>query len=117
MKIRFILIFVILFFTSCASTATPEEIQKATAHYQMGLSYYNGDKPQMAYIEFQKALELNPYDKKVLNAIGIIHLLNFEDIQTAVGYFGKAIQIDPNFAEAYNNMGVEYEKAGMLDEA
>jgi type IV pilus biogenesis/stability protein PilW len=117
MQSKIILIFLVLIFTSCASTATFEDIQKASAHYQMGLSYYNENKTQMAYIEFQKALELNPKDKNVLNAIGIIHLLKFEDPQTSIGYFEKALQIDPNFAEAYNNMGVAYEKSGRFNDA
>ncbi len=112
-----VILFLLVFLTACASTQSPENIQKAGAHYKIGLSYYNENKIQKAYIEFQKALEINPNDKEVLNAIGIIHLLHFEDLEKASEYFKKALKIDPDFSEAYNNLGVAYEKTGKTDEA
>ena len=63
------LIVLICLIISCASTESIEDAKKAGAHYQIGVSYYNENKIQKAYIEFQKALELNPEDKEVLNAI------------------------------------------------
>jgi type IV pilus assembly protein PilF len=117
MKKRNILILLIVFLTSCVTAKTSEDIKNAGAHYQLGLSYYNEDKIQPAYIEFQKALELNPKDKDVLNAIGIIYLLKFEDPPKAVEYFKKAIEVDPNFSEVYNNLGFAYEKAGRFNDA
>jgi len=112
-------IIVVLFFlvTACASTSSTEKTQKATAHYKIGLSYYNENKFQKAYIEFQKALEFNPKDKEVLNAIGIVHLLQFEDFEKAMEYFKKALKVDSNFSEAYNNLGIAYEKTGKIHEA
>jgi len=112
LKIKNILIFLILFLTCCATTATEGDIQKAGAHYKLGISYFNENKIQLAYVEFQKALELDPNDKEALNAIGIIHLLKFEDFPKAADFFRKAIIIDPKFSEAYNNLGVAYEKMG-----
>jgi len=114
---RFIFLFLFLLLTACATTTPPENIQKATAHYKIGLSYYNENKFQKAYIEFQKALEFNPLDKEVLNAIGIVHLLQFEDFEKAVEYFKKALKVDRNFSEAHNNLGVAYERTGKIDEA
>lgn len=115
-KTVYILIFLIIFISSCATT-TGENIQKASAHYKIGKSYFYENNIQSAYIEFQKALELNPKDKEALNAIGIIQLLKFEDFQKAVDFFQKAIKIDPNFSEAYNNLGGAYEKLGKFNEA
>jgi type IV pilus assembly protein PilF len=117
MKTRNILIFLIVFLTSCATATTSENIKDAGAHYQLGLSYYDENKTQMAYIEFQKALELNPKNKDVLNAIGIIYLVKFDDPQKAIGFFQRAIEIDPNFSEAYNNLGGAYEKTRSFDKA
>ena len=117
-RIRHIVTFFLLVVLSaCASTTSPENIQKAGAHYKIGLSYYNENKIQKAYIEFQKALEINPNDKQALNAIGILHLLHFEDFQKAIEYFKKAIKVDSNYSEAYNNLGYAYEKSGKHDEA
>ncbi|MEW6067540.1 MAG: tetratricopeptide repeat protein [Nitrospirota bacterium] len=112
-----ILVFLSAILISCASTEEAGNVDKATAHYQIGLSYYNEDKIQMAYIEFQKAIEFNPKNKDVFNLIGIIHLLNFEDYQKAMDFFKKAIKIDPKFSEAHNNLGRAYEKMGRFNDA
>ncbi|MEW6161896.1 MAG: tetratricopeptide repeat protein [Nitrospirota bacterium] len=106
---RSILIFIIFFLGSCATGR--ENIERANAHYRIGLSYFNEDKIQMAYVEFQKALELNPNDKEVLNALGVVYL-RFEDFQKARESFLKAITLDPDFSEAHNNLGVTYGKMG-----
>ncbi|MDI6889492.1 MAG: tetratricopeptide repeat protein [Thermodesulfovibrionales bacterium] len=110
MRVRSILIFLIFFLSSCATTGK-ENIEKANAHYRIGLSHFNENRIQMAYVEFQKALELNPDDKEVLNALGVVYLV-FEDLQKARESFLKAVTLDPNFSEAHNNLGVTYGKMG-----
>ena len=104
-----VIFFLFVFVTACASTKSADIVQKATAHYKIGLSYYNENKFQQAYIEFQKALEINPKDKEVLNALGIVQLLQFEDLEKAIEYFKRALKADKNFSEANNNLGVAYE--------
>ena len=112
-----VILLLFIFVTSCASTKSADIAQKATAHYKIGLSYYNENKFQQAYIEFQKALEINPKDKDVLNAIGIVQLLQFQDFNKAIEYFNKALKVDKNFSEANNNLGVAYEKIGNIEDA
>lgn len=110
----YLLILVLL--CSCA-TASIEDTQKSSAHYKLGVSYLNENKVQPAFIEFQKALELNPYDKEVLNAIGIIYLMKFEDFPKAIDFFQRAIKVAPDFSEGYNNLGVAYERSKNYNEA
>ncbi|MDP1758688.1 MAG: tetratricopeptide repeat protein [Thermodesulfovibrionales bacterium] len=105
-----------VFVGSCA-TASIENTNKATAHYKLGVSYLNENNVQPAFIEFRKAYDLNPEDKEVLNAIGIIYLLKFEDFPKAIDFFQKAVNIDPDFAEAHNNLGFAYEKSKKFNEA
>ncbi len=57
-------IFIVLFLISCTNKMVVKDAQKATAHYQLGVSYLNDNNIQPAFVEFQKALELNPDDKK-----------------------------------------------------
>ncbi|MFZ2198661.1 MAG: tetratricopeptide repeat protein [Thermodesulfovibrionales bacterium] len=108
----------LLFVIACA-TAQPagDDIQSASAHYKIGVSYLNEGKAQLAFVEFQKAYELNPNDKEVLQAIGYIYLVHFDDTAKAIAFFEKASKVDPNYSEAYNNLGVAYEKLGQFDKA
>lgn len=99
---------------SCATTG--KDIEMANAHYQLGLSYFNENKIQMAYVEFQKAIELNPDDKEVLNALGVVYL-QFDDLQKAEGSFLKAIKVDSSFSEAHNNLGATYGRMGRWSDA
>jgi len=114
---HFSFFFLLVLLTACATTPSSDNVQKATAHYKIGLSYYNENKFQKAFIEFQTALEFNPHDKEVLNAIGIVHLSQFENLEKAMEYFNMALKVDNNYSEAYNNLGVTYEKMGKTDEA
>lgn len=102
---------------ACATVSKEDNIQKARAHYQLGISYLNDNNIQPAFVELQKSLELNPNDKEVMNAIGIIYLLKLEDYPKAIEHFQKALKIDKNFSEALNNLGIAYERTGRYNEA
>lgn len=116
-RLRRLLLVVLILIGACASTITEENMQRATAHYKLGVSYLNENNVQSAFVEFQKALELNPNDKEVLNAIGVIYLLKLEDFQKAIDFFQRAIRVDQNFSDGYNNLGFAYEKAGRFNDA
>ena len=105
-----------LFLISCATVQSGDK-QAAGAHYKIGVSYLNDAKAQQAFVEFQKAYELNPNDKEVLNAIGIVYLLYFDHTSKAIDFFEKAVNADPNYSESYNNLGFAYEKLGQFDKA
>ena len=102
---------------SCAPVETESNIQNAQAHYKIGVGYLSENKVQQAFVEFQRAYELNPNNKEVLNAIGIIYLLHFDETQKAADYFQKAIKIDPDYSEAHNNLGYAQEKLGNFEAA
>jgi tetratricopeptide (TPR) repeat protein len=107
-----------LFVIACAAVQpTGDNTQAAAAHYKIGVSYLNEAKAQQAFVEFQKAYELNPNDREVLNAIGYIYLVHFDDTAKAIDFFEKAIKAYPNYSEAYNNLGFAYEKLGQFDKA
>jgi len=112
-----LMILIMAVFAGSCATASIENTNKATAHFKLGVSYLNENNVQPAFIEFRKAYDLNPEDKEVLNAIGIIYLLKFEDFPKAIDFFQKAVNIDPDFAEAHNNLGFAYEKSKKFNEA
>jgi type IV pilus biogenesis/stability protein PilW len=112
-----ILCFVIfsLLFSGCA-TPTLEEIKNAEAHNKLGYSYLSSGRLNEAFIEFQKALKLNPKNKETLNYLGYISA-RFNKYDDAIAYYKKAISIDPNYSEAMNNLGVVYLDLKNWDEA
>jgi tetratricopeptide (TPR) repeat protein len=105
-----------LFISSCA-TVDNEAIQRSTAHYQIGVGHLYEKKIQPAFIEFQRAYEVNPNNKEALNAIGIIYLQHYDDTAKAIDFFQRALKVDPDYSEAYNNLGYAYEKLGRFDAA
>ena len=118
MNTRFILMFLLIaLFSSCATTATENDIQKANAHYQLGMSYLNDNNMQPAFVEFQKALEFNPNDKDIHNTIGIIYLTKLQDYPKAIKHFQEALKIDKTFSEAANNLGSAYASMGKFNDA
>jgi tetratricopeptide (TPR) repeat protein len=110
-----IILFVFIFFLfSCATTSY--DVDMSNAHYQMGLSYINEGKKQMAFVEFQKAIELHADNKDALNALGVVYL-EFDDLQNAEETFLKAIRVDEKFSEAYSNLGATYGRMGRWSDA
>ena len=118
MKIRIFFLFLFAIFTvSCATMPSEKDEHQSTAHYRLGVSYLNEKKVQQAFVEFHKALELNPNDKEVLNAIGITYLLHLDNIPKSIEYFERAVKIAPNYSEAYNNLGYANDKSGNYEAA
>lgn len=48
---------------------------------------------------------------------GYIHMLITEDLDSAVYFFSKAVEIDPSYYQAYNNLALAYEKKGDIENA
>jgi len=82
----------------------------------MGSSYLDNGQLNDAFMEFQKAIELNPRSKTTLNYLGYLSM-RFEKYDEAISYYKKAISIDPDYSEAINNLGVTYAETGSWDEA
>jgi type IV pilus assembly protein PilF len=115
--LKILTVLTLLCVLSCAAATTPDTMQQAGAHYKIGVAYLNQGKAQKAFVEFQKAYELNPGDKEVLNAIGYVYLIYFDETEKAIDFFEKATRIDPSYSDANNNMGFAYEKLGRYDAA
>jgi len=107
--------FILLLLVSSCATAG-HDLDKSNAHYQLGLSYATENKMQLAFVEFQKAVELNSDNKEALNALGIVYL-QFADLQKAEESFLKAIRVDQGYSEAYSNLGATYGRMGRWSDA
>lgn len=86
--------------SSCSSAQKKKEAQ---AHYKIGASHLNAGNSQLAYVEFQRAVELDSGSKEVHNALGLTYL-KFADWKKAEQHFKEAVDIDSDFSEAHNNL-------------
>ncbi len=114
--LHYSLTFVLICVLGSCATVSEDRLRKADAHYRLGISNLNETEIQGAFIEFKKATELNPSDKKSFNALGLIYLY-LEDFGNAKDHFLTAIRIDPDYSEAYNNLGLTYERMKQFEKA
>jgi tetratricopeptide (TPR) repeat protein len=73
-------------------------------HYALGSSYWLEAKWDLALEEFQKELEISPYDYMTNWKLGDTYLLK-RDYDDARIYLTKAIKEHPDFGQAYRDMG------------
>jgi type IV pilus biogenesis/stability protein PilW len=102
-----VLIIVVLTIMGCVPPAEISQSKEADYHNKIGMAYLNEGKIQLAFVEFQKAIQVEPNNKDIAYNLGITYL-QLEDYENAKLYFLKAVTLDPKFADAYNNLGVTY---------
>lgn len=105
----------ILFLSGCA-VGHMNDRKESEFYYKMGLSYLNEGNIQMAYVQLQRAYQIDPDNKEILNSLGLVYL-RLEDFNNAKDMFLKAINIDSKYSDAYHNLGVTYINKGMFEEA
>ncbi len=105
-----------LIFSACSTTQNPESINNAEAHNKLGYLYLSNSQFNKAFVEFQKAVNLNPKNKEAFNYLGYISA-RFKKYDEAISYYKKAISIDPDYSDAMNNLGVVYLDMENWDEA
>jgi len=92
----------------------PESIE---AWYNKGMYYQNRGEVDRS-LECYRTLHTidstwaDPYYNE-----GYIHLLMTEQFDSAIYYFDRAVHFDPSYFQAYNNLGLAYEKKNDLTNA
>ncbi len=112
----FLLLFSILNTTGCASKKYKAETKSAEYYYNVGISYLNVGENSKAIYNLNKALELDPNNPDILNALGIAYS-SVHEYEKAKQYFKRAIEINPDKAEIYTNLGVIYAQEKNYGEA
>ncbi|MDA8338414.1 MAG: tetratricopeptide repeat protein [Nitrospiraceae bacterium] len=82
----------------------------------MGISHLNEGNIQAAFVELQKAYQISPDNKEILNSLGLVYL-HLEEFEKAKDLFLRAVSIDSEFSEAYNHLGVTYSRRGQWTES
>jgi len=84
--------------------------------YNLGLFYLNGSNVDEALKYFDRSLSLNPRSFLTWNAVGLARSIK-GDLQGSAAAYQKALEINPGFTEAHNNLGTIYQEMGFADKA
>jgi len=91
--------------------------EKAYLYYCRGLTYQEEKEYyDRAIDDFKKAVTINPEDKKSYCFWGITHYKK-KEYREAQRCFGKALSIDPAYAEAITGRGQAYLRSGKTEKA
>ena len=83
----------------------------ALAHRDLGLLLFQQQEYAVALKSLERAIALGLKDKQVLNAAGIA-ATQARQYPAAIRYLKAAIEADPNYGEAYLNLGLAYQRIG-----
>jgi type IV pilus assembly protein PilF len=105
-----------LVLSGCKHVPTEKELRGAEIHFELGVQAQSRNVKE-AYLEFQKALELNPDYPEAHNAIAILLHLSFNRPDEAITHYKQALKARPGFSEAKTNLGNAYLSQERYDEA
>src|SRR6185295_14313868 len=107
----------LLLLTGCATSESRLKKQnEAAAHYKLGIAHLNENRTQEAFIEFQKAVEMDPKNAEVHYALGHIYFQRGKN-EEAAREFETVIKIDPEYSAAHNSLGQVYGTDRRWDDA
>jgi tetratricopeptide (TPR) repeat protein len=86
-------------------------------HLFLALAALRMRDPNAAAAEVDKTLGLDPNHIEARTLRGWIELEVKRDYAAAAADYAKVVALKPDLAEAHNNLGVAYKKAGELDKA
>lgn len=101
--------------TSCGPDAATRR-REASAAQQMAYAYMQEKQPTKALQELSKAEALLPEDAEIKNTMGLT-LWAKREFPTAERKFLEAVTLDPEYSEAWNNLGAFYIDQGRYQEA
>jgi type IV pilus biogenesis/stability protein PilW len=98
----------ILMAGGCSSSSTQTQTvseNDANYHNKIGMAFLGEGKIQLAYVEFQKAIRIDPDNRDAIYNLGLT-CFQLEDYESSKKYFQKAVKLAPDFPDAHNNLGV-----------
>jgi tetratricopeptide (TPR) repeat protein len=99
------------------NTAINLQPENTLPYYNLGLFYQENESIQKALANYQMILEIQPGHVNTLYNLGYIYLVYEQDFETALDYFTQVVELEPNYADAYNNRGFTHELLGEYDRA
>lgn len=90
-------------------SATKANPQSTEALYNLGLLYQDIEQPEKAIESYKVINKLDPNNKLAFYNIGYVNLVFLQKYADGAEYFSKAIQLDPDYIDAWFNRGYCYE--------
>jgi tetratricopeptide (TPR) repeat protein len=90
--------------------------QRAVAHVNRGIAYYDGGDLNRALADYNHAIRLDPKNAEALHNRADLHLRTGQ-LDDAIADYGRAIALNPKFASAFNGRGNALREVGKVDEA
>lgn len=78
---------------------------QARAAYERGLKAMEDRAPSAALVAFQEAIALDDSMPAYRNALGLLYFYHLQQYEAALEQFARALEIDPDHADAYLNLG------------
>lgn len=85
--------------------------------YDIGMALQGIQRFNKAIESYEQILALDSCFSKAWYNIGYINLVELEEFNTAIQYFSKALECNPDYVEAVYNRGLAYEMLGQFDNA
>ncbi len=87
------------------------DLLQGEQHFQKGLKAYLEKDYRTALEEFQKSLSVYPGNPVVYSDIAYVYY-DLDELDNSYDYQAKAIEIDPNYANAHYGLALVYKKRG-----
>ena len=94
-----------IYATHCASAHSPPALCGLEDYVSTGAESLNAGDCSRAEERFRLALALYPKNANAFNGLGMVSLVCDDDLDQAASHFKEAIEMDPDLAEAHNNLG------------
>jgi len=91
--------------------------EQNNARYELALYLQSHGEPEEALRHYDTLLQIQPDNYIVLYNIGYINFVYLEDNETALEYFNRAAEINPNYTDAVYNKGRVLEQMGQYRQA
>jgi protein O-GlcNAc transferase len=91
--------------------------QEADLHLFLGITLLRLREPQAAEAAVKRALAVDPNHVEARTLLGWIDSEIHGDFDSAIKEYTKVVELRPDLAEAFNNLGVAQKRKGELDKA
>jgi type IV pilus biogenesis/stability protein PilW len=102
---------------ACSGPSGEQRSKGAEIHYDLGTNAMNEGNAQGALGEYLAAEHDDPDMPQVHNALGLLYGFSFDRPVEAEHHFRKAIELQKDFSEAYNNYGAFLLQRGRYTDA